>query len=58
MPPEATLKGLRSLGHDGKNDARVCVLIAYLFAEHRTRLQRASTRLPRAECWIKVPEFR
>jgi predicted nuclease with RNAse H fold len=58
MPPEATLRGLRSLGHDDKNDARVCALIAYLFAEHRALLQRPSARVPSSEGWIWVPKPR
>lgn len=58
MPPEATLRGLRSLDHDDKNDARVCALIAYLFAEHRERLEEPGADVPHQEGWIWVPRFR
>ncbi|MEO5367557.1 MAG: hypothetical protein H7831_14625, partial [Magnetococcus sp. WYHC-3] len=51
----ALLAGCESLGHDDKDDARICALIAHLFATNRATLEGPDTNAPRNEGWIWVP---
>lgn len=58
MPPEAALEGCPPLGHDDIDDARICALIAYLYGEHRDRLEEPGVDVPTSEGWIWAPRFR
>ncbi len=49
------LKGRKSLGHDDKDDARVCAVIAHLFASQRGALEEPHAGVPTSEGWIWVP---
>lgn len=46
------LKGRRKLGHQDKDDARVCALVAYLFAPKPSRLEGPDDSVPTTEGWI------
>jgi hypothetical protein len=50
------LNGMSSLGHDDKDDARVCALIAYLFAIRRDELEEPSETVSFNEGWIWIPQ--
>jgi len=52
---QSLLAGRESLGHDDKDDARVCALIAYLFASDRGALEGPDATVPCGEGWIWVP---
>lgn len=45
-----------TLGHKDKDDARICALIAYLFAEERDRLTAPTEDVPVGEGWIWIPK--
>lgn len=49
------LAGRQSLGHDDKNDARICALIAYLFATAPDSFEQPPADVPSDEGWIWVP---
>jgi hypothetical protein len=49
------LNGKRSLGHDDRDDARICTVIAYLFATQRKVLEEPSAEVPPGEGWIWIP---
>jgi hypothetical protein len=55
----ATIQKLRStyssLGHEDKEDALTCALIAYLFAQRREALDSPGDAVPSDEGWIWVP---
>lgn len=51
------LKGSLSLGHDDKDDARVCALLAHLFATKRPQLEEPSDAVSQSEGWIWVPRI-
>jgi hypothetical protein len=51
----ALLKDHRPLDHDDKEDARVCALVAHLFATNRNLFEEPSRYVPRGEGWIWVP---
>lgn len=46
---------LESLGVEDLDDARVCALIAYLFANERSSFDAPSENIPAREGWIWVP---
>lgn len=51
------LDGQTSLGHPDKDDARLCALIAWLFARQRKRLAPPDTKsVPVGEGWIWIPK--
>ena len=56
----ATITALRhgflALGHEDKEDALTCALIAYLFAEDREKLDAPDESVPWSEGWIWVPK--
>jgi hypothetical protein len=52
------LKGKRDLGNDDRNDARVCAVMAWLFAQERASLERPGPEVPLREGWIWVPKER
>jgi predicted nuclease with RNAse H fold len=54
-PVKAYLGRRRSLGHDDKDDARTCAVIAYLFATKREVLEEPSAEVPPGEGWIWIP---
>ncbi len=49
------LKGRKPLGHDDKDDARVCAAVAYLFATTRDALEEPHENVPQGEGWIWIP---
>jgi len=49
------LKGSKPLGHNDKDDARVCAVIAHLFATKRNRLEKPDNAAPNSEGWIWIP---
>lgn len=49
------MQGQPSLGHKDKNDARICALIAHLFATDRSALEGPDENVPRREGWIWAP---
>ncbi|MBL8379407.1 MAG: DUF429 domain-containing protein [Burkholderiales bacterium] len=49
------LDGQPPLGHDDKADARICAVIAYLFATKRGVLEQPSADVPLGEGWIWIP---
>ena len=49
------LKGRRTLGHDDKDDARICAFVAHLFATERGSLAAPPEQVPQREGWIWVP---
>jgi hypothetical protein len=53
---QALLKGLASLDHDDLDDARICALIAYLFASDREKLAPPMAEVSMREGWIWVPK--
>lgn len=50
------LKDCQSLGHDDKDHARVCAVIAHLFATNRDALEEPHDYVPDREGWIWVPK--
>ena len=50
------LTGCESLGHDDKDDARVCAVVASLFAKDRSCLENPPPDVPDREGWIWVPK--
>lgn len=54
--PEITrlLKGSNTLGHIDIDDARVCALVAYLFATERSKLEGPDENVSNSEGWIWV----
>ena len=52
---QGLLKGLASLGHDDLDDARICALVAHLFAVDSDRLEHPGTDVSLREGWIWVP---
>jgi len=56
----ATIKELRRhfspVGHDDKDDALTCALIAHLFAEKSELLNSPDDDVPSSEGWIWVPK--
>lgn len=44
----------RTLGHDDKDDALVCAMVAHLFANHRKELEGPNDAVPGSEGWIWV----
>ena len=46
------LKGPGSLGHDDKDDARVCAVVAHLLANNRKSLEPPDKNVPEREGWI------
>jgi len=49
------LKGCKTLGHVDKDDARVCAVVAHLFATERGTLEEPGDTVPSSEGWIWVP---
>jgi hypothetical protein len=54
-PIKKLLNGTGTLSHADLNDARVCALIAYLFANERETLDGPSRDVPEREGWIWTP---
>lgn len=54
-PVKEFLRGRRSLRHDDENDARICGLIAHLFATKRHVLEKPPAGVPLGEGWIWLP---
>jgi predicted nuclease with RNAse H fold len=52
---ETLLNGHTPLGHEDKDDARVCAVVAHLFAAERHALEEPDDRVPKREGWIWVP---
>lgn len=52
------LKDSKPLGHDDKDDARVCAMIAHLFATERGVLEGPDESVPSSEGWIWVTKSR
>ena len=52
---ETLLKGMKPLGHDDKDDARICAVVAHLFATKRDALEEPHDIVPHREGWIWVP---
>lgn len=56
----ATIKALQArfpvLGHDDKDDALICSLVAYLFSTNRKALAEPPPNTPEREGWIWVPK--
>ena len=50
------LYGCKSLENDDLNDARICALVAYLFATNRRSLVQPPKDVPEKEGWIWVPK--
>ena len=48
------MKGSKPLGHNDKDDARVCALVAHLFATKRNTLEEPDNAAPNREGWIWV----
>lgn len=48
------LKGSKPLDHDDKTDARVCAVVAHLFATRRDALEEPRDNVPHREGWIWV----
>ena len=48
------LEGHLPLGHDDKDDARVCAVVAHLFATELGTLEAPGTNVPSSEGWIWV----
>lgn len=53
---QGLLKGLASLGHADLDDARICALIAHLFADDRETLEQPRVDVSMREGWIWVPK--
>ena len=51
---KALLKGHKALGHDDKDDALLCAVVAHLFASQRDALQGPNDNVPHSEGWIWV----
>ena len=49
------LDGQRSLGNEDKDDARICAVMAYLFATQRQALEPPPEEVPLTEGWIWLP---
>lgn len=49
------LGGATALGCTDKDDARLCALVAYLFANDRCALEGPTSNVPESEGWIWVP---
>lgn len=49
------LKDSKPLGHNDKDDARVCAVIAHLFATKRNTLEEPDNAAPNSEGWIWIP---
>lgn len=49
------LEGHESLGHDDEDDARVCAVVAHLFATERYALEEPDDKVPKREGWIWIP---
>jgi len=56
QPVKELLNGRPSLGHDDKDDARICAVIAYLFGTQREVLEEPSAEVPAGEGWIWIPK--
>lgn len=54
-PVKACLGRRRSLGHGDVDDARVCAVIAYIFATERDVLEQPPADVPLGEGWIWIP---
>jgi hypothetical protein len=54
-PVQEMLVGRPSLGHDDKDDARICAAIAFFFATKRDLLAEPPTEVPSGEGWIWIP---
>ena len=54
-PVTEFLSSRPSLGHADKDDARICALIAYLFATKRDLLTEPPAEVPLGEGWIWIP---
>lgn len=52
------LKGSKPLGHDDKDDAHVCAVVAHLFATDRDTLEEPDDTAPISEGWIWVTKGR
>jgi hypothetical protein len=52
------LKGKRKLENDDLEDARVCAVMAWLFAHERATLEEPGPEVPDCEGWIWVPKER
>ena len=50
------LQGCKPLDHSDEDDARVCALVAHLFATKRSTLEEPDDSVPRREGWIWVPK--
>jgi len=48
-------ENFQSLGHEDKDDAHTCALLAYLFAKERTQLVSPDDAISKQEGWIWVP---
>lgn len=53
---KALLQGSQPLGHDDKDDARVCAVVAHLFTTQRRALESPDEKVPSSEGWIWVPD--
>lgn len=54
---KALLKGAQPLIHADVDDARVCALVAHLFATSTSTLEAPDATVPASEGWIWVPRF-
>ena len=54
-PVEKLLQGSPPLGHDDYDDARVCAVVANVFATQRGALENPDGPVPSSEGWIWVP---
>jgi hypothetical protein len=53
---QTLLTGREPLGHDDKDDARICAIVAHLFATARPTLEEPGADVPPNEGWIWVPQ--
>jgi len=49
-------ENFQTLGHEDKDDAHTCALLAYLFAKERTQLASPDDAVSKQEGWIWVPQ--
>jgi len=52
------LNGRNRLKHDDMEDARICALVAHLFATERAAMEAPGNEVPQSEGWIWVPQQR
>ena len=49
------LKDQKTLNTDDLEDARICVLVAYIFVKDHSALEPPGDNVPRREGWIWIP---